>query len=543
MTASILHGSTTTHGNNDENERVRGQVTSGGSESILLAVLAAREFSFRAGRCVRFGDEGRRPEIVLAASAHAAFFKAAHYFGMRVKVVKPSSSSSSNSSTAVAPRLTAGDVRRHLTRNTALVVASAPSFPHGVVDDVEGIARETSRRGVPLHVDCCLGGFVLAFAKEAAEQAEAEAEAKKKKEDENNDDADDDKTSPSSSTSAIINNRRRKSLRFDFAVPGVTSISIDVHKFGLSHKGTSVLLFKGSDRIDGATLRRSAFVATSDWPGGLYVSPGVAGSRSGALLAAAWASMVSVGRVRKEEGEREKGEREKTKKGTRKLENSKKKTFKKFQKSQKLQEGYVSAARSIFSQVDEFISGIEAGAENPADPLSELEVIRGDAVIGDGDDDGDDEGGGAAATGFPLGPVVAFRSKPSSSLNIFVLNDLLSSQSGWHLNALQRPAALHCCFTAQHARGGARRLLRDLRSAVVALRERERAREKEEESESEGDGDGDGDGGSLKKVAKKKKGVVEEEGMAPVYGMASASPDRGLVGEFLLTFQDVLLTG
>lgn len=158
MTASILSGSTDaspsgaeSNENESENERVRGQVTSGGSESIILAVLAARELSFRTGRCVRFGDESRRPEIVLAASAHAAFFKAAHYFGMRVKVVKPSSSSSSSASAAaVAPRLTGGDVRRHLTRNTALVVASAPSFPHGVVDDVVGIARETSRRGIPL---------------------------------------------------------------------------------------------------------------------------------------------------------------------------------------------------------------------------------------------------------------------------------------------------------------------------------------------------------------------------------------------------------
>lgn len=153
-------------------------------------------------------------------------------------------------------------------------------------------------------------------------------------------------------------------------------------------------------------------------------------------------------------------------------------------------------------------------------------MIEGD------DDDGDDDGA------LPLGPVVAFRARsPSSSspqrrrpLNIYVLNDVLSERHGWHLNALQRPPALHCCFTAQHARGGARRLLADLGAAVRLLRERERAREKEEEEEQE-------------KGTSKKKKAKEEEGMAPVYGMASASPDRGLVGEFLLTFQDVLLTG
>lgn len=291
--------------------------------------------------------------------------------------------------------------------------------------------------------------------------------------------------SSSTTTTAAANNRRRQALRFDFSVPGVTSISIDVHKFGLGQKGTSVLLFRGSEKIDGATLRRSAFVATSDWPGGLYVSPGVAGSRSGALLAAAWSALVFVGR-----------------------------------------EGYVAAASSIFGEVDAFIYGIERAARDPSDPLSELEVIRGD--------DGE---------GFPPGPVVAFRarmkSKPSSSsstskppLNIFVVNDVLS-EMGWHLNALQRPSALHICFTAQHARGGAKSLLADLRAAVKTLRERERAQEKEEEqSESE-----------VNKHVIKGKKKNEEEGMAPVYGMASASPDRGLVGEFLLTFQDVLLTG
>lgn len=143
---------------------------------------------------------------------------------------------------------------------------------------------------------------MLAFAKEAASSAQAELPKKATSANGSNDDS---TPSPSSSsttaaTVAYKNNRRRQTLRFDFSVPGVTSISADVHKFGLSHKGTSVLLFKGfSDKIDGAALRRSAFVATSDWPGGLYVSPGVAGSRSGALLAAAWASMVHVGRVRK----------------------------------------------------------------------------------------------------------------------------------------------------------------------------------------------------------------------------------------------------
>ena len=144
---------------------------------------------------------------------------------------------------------------------------------------------------------------MLAFAKEAASSEQAEpkkgGDSTCTGDGDGNDDTTPSSPSPStSSTTKAANDRRRRSLRFDFSVPGVTSISVDVHKFGLSHKGTSVLLLKGSAKVDGAALRQSAFVATSDWVGGLYVSPGVAGSRSGALLAAAWASMVFVGRVR-----------------------------------------------------------------------------------------------------------------------------------------------------------------------------------------------------------------------------------------------------
>lgn len=130
-----------------------------------------------------------------------------------------------------------------------LVVASAPGFPHGVVDDVPGIAGAAAARGVPCHVDCCLGGFVLPFARRLG----------------------------------------RRVPDFDFSVPGVTSMSADTHKFGQGHKGSSVVLYRGAAR------RRCQYTSITDWTGGLYISPGFAGSRSGAVIATAWTALVHLG--------------------------------------------------------------------------------------------------------------------------------------------------------------------------------------------------------------------------------------------------------
>ena len=231
MTASLLHGTV-----GAAPDAVRGSVTSGGTESILTAVLAAREYAARTRGLVTGG------EIVLAPSAHSAFNKAAHYFGMRLRYVP----------TRADGRLHGADAARAISRKTVLVVASAVSFPHGLLDDVEGAAAAAAARGVPCHVDACLGGFVLPFVEDAG---------------------------------------RAPSPPWDFRVPGVTSMSIDHHKYGNSVKGTSCVLFRGAD------LRKCAFVAVTDWPGGLYISPGVAGSRSGALIAAAWAALVYQGRA------------------------------------------------------------------------------------------------------------------------------------------------------------------------------------------------------------------------------------------------------
>lgn len=226
MTASMLGGGS------EGVATVCGCMSSGGTESILLAMKASRDY-------MREVHGVTQPEMIIAVSAHAAYYKAAEYFGFKLVRVP------------VGPdyRLCARTVSRHMTRNTAVVVASAPGFPHGVVDHVTDIAAVTRRRGVLLHVDACLGGFVMPFARQLGYRTPA----------------------------------------FDFSVPGVTSMSVDTHKFGMAHKGTSVVLYRWP------ALRRHQYTRITDWTGGLYISPGFAGSRNGALVVTAWTSMVHMG--------------------------------------------------------------------------------------------------------------------------------------------------------------------------------------------------------------------------------------------------------
>ncbi|MGE5184313.1 MAG: pyridoxal phosphate-dependent decarboxylase family protein [Acidobacteriota bacterium] len=220
MAAALMHGPAT----------ATGTVTSGGTESILCAVAAYRD---RAR--VRLG----RPELVVPATAHPAFDKAAHYFGVRLNKVP------------VGPDLRA-DVRamaRAITRRTIALVASAPQYPHGVVDPVGELGALAQARGLPLHVDACVGGFVLPW----------------------------------------LERLGRPVPRWDFRVPGVTSISADLHKFGYAGKGASVLLWRSL-----ADLKHQIFVAT-DWAGGIYASPTLLGTRPGGPIAAAWASLQALG--------------------------------------------------------------------------------------------------------------------------------------------------------------------------------------------------------------------------------------------------------
>lgn len=216
----------------DPPEEVCGAVSSGGTESILLAMKAYRD---RARR-----ERGiTRPQIVAADSAHAAFDKAAQYFG--IELIK----------TPVGRdyRADVTEMRRAIGRRTIAVVGSAPSFPHGVVDPIPELSELARARGIGFHTDACLGGFVLPWAKRLGYPVP----------------------------------------QFDFSLPGVTSMSADTHKYGYAAKGTSVVLYRSPE------LRRHQWFTATDWPGGLYLSPTFAGSRPGALSAACWASMMAMG--------------------------------------------------------------------------------------------------------------------------------------------------------------------------------------------------------------------------------------------------------
>ncbi len=222
MTATMLGGE----------PGVCGTVTSGGTESILLAMKTYRDWA-RERRGIR------RPEVIAPVTAHAAFDKAAHYFGIRLVRIPVDDEFRADVAAA----------RRALTRNTIALVGSAPSFPHGIIDPITDLAALAQDRRIGMHVDACLGGFVLPWAQRLGYPVPP----------------------------------------FDFSVPGVTSISVDTHKYGYAPKGASVILYRTEE------LRRFQYYVAADWPGGLYVSPTMAGSRPGALSAATWAAMVSMG--------------------------------------------------------------------------------------------------------------------------------------------------------------------------------------------------------------------------------------------------------
>lgn len=207
-----------------------GTMTSGGTESLLLAVKTARD---------RARWRLRRPNIVLPRTAHVAFDKAGEWFGVELR----------HAPVDAQGRADVGAMRRLVDRRTVLMVASAPQYPHGSVDPVEAIAEIAVRRGIPLHVDACFGGFLLPWLERLGVEVP----------------------------------------RWDFRVPGVSSISADLHKYGYAAKGASVLLYR-----DSALMRDQFFVAT-DWPGGVYASPSMPGTRPAGPIAAAWAALRGLG--------------------------------------------------------------------------------------------------------------------------------------------------------------------------------------------------------------------------------------------------------
>jgi sphinganine-1-phosphate aldolase len=225
MTAHMLGAASAT-------DEICGTVTSGGSESILMAMKAYRD---RARE-----EKGiTQAEIVAPSTAHPALDKAAQYFQMRIRRVP----------VAADYRADVSAVAAALNDRTVAVIGSAPTFPHGAIDPIQEMSELARQRGIGFHTDACLGGFLLPWAEKLGYPVPA----------------------------------------FDFRLPGVTSISADTHKYGFAPKGTSVVLYRGLE------LRRYQYFVVTDWPGGIYFSPTVAGSRPGGVLAACWAAMVATG--------------------------------------------------------------------------------------------------------------------------------------------------------------------------------------------------------------------------------------------------------
>lgn len=212
-----------------------GTFTSGGTESIILAVKAARDAA-RASR-----PDVARPEVVLAVTAHASFQKACHYLGLTPVLVDVD---------PVTFRVHTDAVRAAITENTVLLVGSAPSYAHGVIDPITQLGQLALEQDLPLHVDACIGGWLLPYFRELG--------------------------------AAVT--------PFDLSVPGVTSLSVDLHKYAYCPKGASVVLYTQ------AASRRHQYYACADWTGYTMINAAVQSSKSGGPLAAAWAVLHAVGR-------------------------------------------------------------------------------------------------------------------------------------------------------------------------------------------------------------------------------------------------------
>ncbi|KAJ7693342.1 pyridoxal phosphate-dependent transferase [Mycena rosella] len=218
-----------------------GTMTSGGTESIIMSVKTHRDWA----RAVKGITE---PEIIIPSSAHAAFDKGAAYLKIKVHTIP------------VDPFTRRADlkaIKRAINANTIMLVGSTINFPDGNQDDIEALGKLAARYKVGLHVDCCLGSFIVPYLEKAG--------------------------------LAEGSGGKYKLLPFDFRVPGVTAISCDTHKYGFAPKGSSVIMYRD------AKLRRYQYYVNPDWAGGVYASPSLSGSRPGALIAGTWAAMQYMG--------------------------------------------------------------------------------------------------------------------------------------------------------------------------------------------------------------------------------------------------------
>ena len=222
-TADILNGT----------DEVCGVVTSGGTESCLMAVKTYRDMA-RDQRGVK------KPEMIMPTTAHVAWFKASEYFGVKVRLVPLKKD--------FTPDLK--KLKRLINRNTVMILGSAPEYPHGTIDPIEAMGAIAQKKKIPLHVDACVGGFILPFMAMNGEELPP----------------------------------------WDYRVPGVTSISADIHKYGYAAKGASTITYRNLDYL------RYQMFAYENWPGGVFASSALLGTRPGGAYAAAWGVIQYFGK-------------------------------------------------------------------------------------------------------------------------------------------------------------------------------------------------------------------------------------------------------
>lgn len=209
-----------------------GVMTAGGTESCMLAVKTYRDWARE--------EKGiKKPEMVVPETAHVAWGKGAEYFGVKIRRAK----------LADDYRVDVNAVEKLINKNTIMILAGAPEYPHGMIDPVKELSEVALRHKIPLHVDACVGGYILPF----------------------------------------IENSGIKLPLWDFRVPGVTSISADIHKYGFAAKGASCIIYRSINHF-----KHQVYVE-HDWPGGVFASPALLGTRPGGAYAAAWAAIQANG--------------------------------------------------------------------------------------------------------------------------------------------------------------------------------------------------------------------------------------------------------
>jgi sphinganine-1-phosphate aldolase len=360
-----------------------GSVTGGGTESLILAVKAARDSR----------PDLATPRLVIPSTAHAAFAKAAHYLRVALDVVPVGDDLRADPAAMAAA----------ITPDTVLVAASAPSYAHGVVDPIPEIAAEAAERGVRFHVDACFGGWVLPYLKRLGADLP----------------------------------------EFDLAVPGVTSISVDLHKYAYAAKGVSLLLHRDE------TLRLPQYFAYADWPGYTMINPVISSTRSGGPIAAAVATLRTIG----DAGYLELAER--TREAV----------------------AILAAAATATDGVRLFAPPETTVVCLTAETAAPGSAASGGAASGGAASGGAASGGaasGGAASGGAASSSAAAGSAAAAEIDLFVLADELAAR-GWHTQPQMAfgalPATIHLTVTAS-VRATAADFAADLATAVAAARAR-----------------------------------------------------------------------